>query len=228
MQPRTLRVSAAPTPAGRASQKEPLAPYYASRALAAYPARTPLAGLTAGYAELARTLPVGSAAASLALRRLAARAGELLAGGRALPNPSREPAARAAPALGAPGHGGAQGGGQGGSARAAGPGRAQGVEQAEVAAGLGLVRLLAQLLLLVDLQVSPRMPAGSPPIPRPPVLGVACRMMRAACGQASKRAACGAQRPPSLLGMSTRADCAATPATELHARRALPVADAHW
>ncbi len=179
MQPRTLRVSAAPTPAGRALQKEPLAPYYASRALAAYPARTPLAGLTAGYAELARTLPVGSAAASLALRRLAARAGELLVGGRAgaglpasLPNPSREPAARAVHELGAPGHGGAQGGGQGGSALAAGPGRAQGMEQAEVAAGLGLVRLLAQLLLLVDLQVSPRMPAGAPPIPRPPVLGV--------------------------------------------------------
>jgi len=149
----TLRASAAPTRAGRAPQKEPLAPYYARRALAAYPARTPLAGLTAGYAELARALPVGSAAASLALRRLAARAGELLAGGRAgagspasLQDPASQPAA--------------QGGGQGGPAPAAGPGRAQGMEQgqAEVAAGLGLVRLLAQLLLLVDLQVGPRMP----------------------------------------------------------------------
>ncbi|KAK9841030.1 hypothetical protein WJX81_006565 [Elliptochloris bilobata] len=73
----------------QSNAREPLAPYYARRALAAYPTRTPLAGLSAGYAELARGLPIGSGATLL------------------------------------------------------------------VDAGLDLVRLLAQLLLLVDLQVLP-------------------------------------------------------------------------
>ena len=161
------------------AQREPLAPFYSRHALAAYPARTPLAGLSAGYAELARGLPIGSGAMLLALRRLAAHAGELLAGsGEETPEGNQNGTVGKTLGTGQSGGGGGAGrfdsgyqglragwrsGGSGGSGPGASgpaaPGRgARGDQagaaprQAEADAGLDLVRLLAQLLLIVDLQ----------------------------------------------------------------------------
>lgn len=163
------------------AQREPMAPFYSRHALAAYPARTPLAGLSAGYAELARSLPIGSGAMLLALRRLAARAGELLSvsGEEALGNNLGDSLAKPlGTARSGGGNGGAgrfdsgyqglragwRSGGSGGSGPGASGPAAPGREaredragaapgQAEADAGLDLVRLLAQLLLIVDLQV---------------------------------------------------------------------------
>lgn len=161
------------------AQREPLAPFYSRHALAAYPARTPLAGLSAGYAELARSLPIGSGAMLLALRRLAARAGELLAGsgeealgGTLDETPGKTLGTGQSGGSGGAGRfdsgyhglragwrsGGSGGSGPGASGPAAPGGGARGdragaaPRQAQADAGLDLVRLLAQLLLIVDLQ----------------------------------------------------------------------------
>ena len=164
------------------AQREPLAPFYSRQALAAYPARTPLAGLSAGYAELARSLPIGSGAMLLALRTLAARAGELLSGSAAeTPTGAFDGTlgetltSAQGPERGGGGgterfdsgyqglraglrSGGSGGSGPGASGRAAsgrgprGDQAAAAPRQAEADAGLELVRLLAQLLLIVDLQ----------------------------------------------------------------------------
>ena len=164
---------------GAQAQREPLAPFYARHALAAYPARTPLAGLSAGYAELARGLPIGSGAMLLALRRLAARAGELLSGsGEETLGSNLDDTLGKTLGMAQSGGGGGAGrfdsgyqglragwrsGGSGGSGSgAAGPATPGGgsrgdraataPRQAQADAGLDLVRLLAQLLLIVDLQ----------------------------------------------------------------------------
>lgn len=144
--------------------QEPLAPYYARRALAAYPGRTPLAGLAAGFAELARGLPVGSGAALLVLQRLAGRAGELLAAGGAVVAGARVPDPRVSHVLSAD----------------------PALRLLEVEAGLDLVALLAQLLLLVDLQILPAAleAAGAMVAAAPPgaALGACDRLAEALAG----------------------------------------------
>ena len=59
-------------------QREELVPYYVRRALGGYPARTPLAGLAAGYEAMAGALPPGSPVLLFALQRLAQRAQQAL------------------------------------------------------------------------------------------------------------------------------------------------------
>lgn len=158
-------------------QKEPLAAYYTKRSLETYPAVTQHASLSQGMDAIARELEVGSPVVlwcmqQVARRSLALVSGQALAAARCEPAQTFRQGQAASPAAGAgeqaPSAVSGDPGLRGGAMPSAAPeaGRAEGVitttAQASrrgaaaspaAQAGLDLVRLLGQMLLVMDIHL---------------------------------------------------------------------------